>query len=165
MLCLFADAYSSSQETKKPVSTRLSLALMRTGCFGARARTWLKLLSTSWIPVEEFEFFGTKMPFMASLQLTSQERTRRGTWLAEEHINFMYILGLLTKPLQRAWVVLEHYQTVQTGLFQHKPQDIGWTETFGSNSFFVDKIWTNISLHKKCFITTNKTKTKHGYCS
>ncbi len=70
------------------------------------------LLSTSWIPVEEFECFGTKMSFMASLQLTSQERTRRGTGLAEEHINFMYILGLLTKPLQSERVVLEHYQTL-----------------------------------------------------
>lgn len=65
--------------------------MTRTGCFRARALTWLKLLCTSWIPVEEFEIFGTKMPFMPSLQLTSQERTRKGTWLAEEHKLYAHI--------------------------------------------------------------------------
>lgn len=127
MSCLYTGKYSSSQ--KQLISIRLSLALMRTGWF--RALTWLKLLSTSWIPVEEFEIFGTKMPFMPSLQLTSQERTRKGTWLAEEHKLYAHIrLAHKTSPKSMG-CALTLSNCVQTGLFQHP--NLGETKTFGSN--------------------------------
>lgn len=115
--CLYTGKYSSSQ--KQLISIWLSLALMRTGCFRARALTWLKLLSTSWIPVEEFEIFWDKDAIHA-LSTTNkpgenQERNLIGwrTYKLYAHIR----LAHKTSPKSMG-CALTLSNCVQTGLFQ-----------------------------------------------